>query len=329
MSRCASLVAALAIVGWYGIALAAEGPAVTDAAKAGPDFAVQGEYQGEMQIDGRTQKVGLQVIALGESKFDAVLSFGGLPGDGWKRGDRADRGSGKTEGGATIIKANNGNGSAKIADGKVEITNSGGQTMGTLKKIDRQSPTLGAKPPAGAIVLFDGKNADEFPGAKVTADGLLGVPCTSKREFTDHTLHVEFRTPYMPQARGQGRGNSGVYLQNRYEVQVLDSFGLTGENNECGGLYSLKAPAVNMCLPPLSWQTYDMDFTAAKYEGDKKIKTARVTIKHNGVPIYDDTEIPSLTPGGAPSEAPGRGPLYMQDHGNPVVYRNIWVVEKK
>ena len=118
-------------------------------------------------------------------------------------------------------------------------------------------------------------------------------------------------------------------MQNRYELQVLDSFGLEGENNECGGFYQIKEPAVNMCFPPLAWQTYDVDFTAARFEGDKKVKNARVTIKHNGVTIYEDFELPNLTPGGAPHGAPGKGPFQLQAHGNPVTYRNIWVVEKK
>lgn len=102
----------------------------------------------------------------------------------------------------------------------------------------------------------------------------------------------------MPTARGQGRANSGVYLQNRYEVQVLDSFGLEGESQECGGLYTLAMPAVNMCLPPLAWQTYDIDLTAARYN-DKKEKTqnARVTVKHNGLTIHDDYELPRLCKG--------------------------------
>ena len=132
----------------------------------------------------------------------------------------------------------------------------------------------------------------------------------------------------MPTARGQGRGSSGVYIQSRYECQVLDSFGLESEDNECGGIYSIAKPTINMCFPPLSWQTYDIDFTAAKFDDeDNKTENARVTIKHNGVVIHDDLELTHGTPGRLP-EGTEPEPVFLQDHGNPVVFRNIWVVEK-
>jgi hypothetical protein len=141
--------------------------------------------------------------------------------------------------------------------------------------------------------------------------------------------HIEFLLPYMPEARGQGRGNSGCYFQGRYEVQMLDSFGLEGADNECGGLYKISKPALNMCYPPLSWQTYDFDFNAAQYDGDKKVKDATLTILHNGVEIQKDVKLPSDTTAAPNKEGPGPGPIFLQNHGNPVRYRNIWVVEKK
>ena len=132
----------------------------------------------------------------------------------------------------------------------------------------------------------------------------------------------------MPNSTGQGRGNSGVYMQDRYEVQVLDSFGLKGLDNECGGVYTKAKPSVNMCFPPLVWQTYDIDFEAAKFDADgKKTKKAVISVKHNGVTIHNKFEIDGPTGGGQP-EAPTPGAIQLQGHGNPVFYQNIWIVEK-
>ena len=194
----------------------------------------------------------------------------------------------------------------------------------------RVTPGEAGGPPSDAVVLFDGTNLDQWEGGDQwkIADG-CAIPqhggIHTKESFGDCQLHVEFATPERIEGSGQGRGNSGVYLMGHYEVQVLDSFGLEGENNECGGLYSVNAPLVNMCFPPLAWQTYDIEHQAARFDGDKKTQNARITIKHNGVTIYDHYEMPRNTPGGAEKEAPGRGPLMLQDHGNPMRFRNIWV----
>lgn len=300
----------------------------TNPAEAGPDFVFTGEYLGNASIEGQDTKIGAQVIALGDGKFEVVGYFGGLPGDGWSRGDRAVRHEGMKEGDKVVFKGDDGITSI-VADKKITVLTGDGREVAVLDKQERVSPTMGAKPPSGAIVLFDGSSADAWKNGKIVMDKLLAADTETKQKFGDHTLHLEFRTPFKPYARGQARGNSGVYLQGRYELQVLDSFGLDGENNECGGIYQIAKPIVNMCLPPLAWQTYDIEFTAAKYdEAGKKTAPAKTTIKHNGVVIHDNLELPKGTPGKNP-EGPGPDVLYFQGHGNPVVYRNVWIVEKK
>jgi len=266
------------------------------------------------------------VIALGGDDFTVVGYHGGLPGVGWKRDDKKVTLEGKLVDGKVQGEAEVGDFS--VADGKITVR-SDGATIGTLTKVERKSPTLGAKPSAGATVLFDGSSAEAFENGRLIEGNLLGATnCYTKEKLGDHHLHIEFRTPFMPAARGQGRGNSGVYIQGRYEMQVLDSFGRDGKNNECGGIYSISEPIVNMCLPPLSWQTYDMDFTAARYDAEgKKIKNARATIKHNGVVIHDNLELTHGTPGNH-AEGPEPDSLFLQNHGNPVAFRNIWVVKK-
>jgi len=194
----------------------------------------------------------------------------------------------------------------------------------------RTSPTLGAPPPPGAVVLFgerDGALVNATDG-EVDARGLLAAGAESRAALGSGRLHLEFQTPFMPKARGQGRGNSGVYLQQRYELQVLDSFGLAGAANECGGVYRVAAPAVNMALPPLQWQTYDVDFEAARFAQDgRRTAPARLSVRHNGVVIHDDLALPGPT-GLGEAEGPEPGPLYLQHHRNPVFYRNVWFVPR-
>ncbi|HYE21305.1 MAG TPA: DUF1080 domain-containing protein [Tepidisphaeraceae bacterium] len=292
-----------------------------DAAAKDADFVVQGEYAGEI----KGEKRGIHVIALGDGKFRGVGYDGGLPGDGWD----PSRQKWEAEGGRGadgVVTITSEHGTATIKDGVLTVTSPGGEKLAEFKRVTRQSPTLGAKPPEGAVVLFDGKANDFAPGK--TAGDLLTEGQNSKTKFGSVTLHLEFMLPYMPTARGQGRGNSGVYLQGRYECQVLDSFGLKGENNECGGIYTIAKPRVNMCHPPLQWQTYDIDYTAAVYDGGKKVKNATITVKHNGVVIHENVELPKGTTAAPVKEGAEPGPLHLQNHGNPVRFRNVWIVNK-
>ena len=320
MSRCL----AAALLATTAVAAEDEGEVYTNPEEAGPYYAYQGEYVGDIDGGNGPTRFGTQVIALGDDAFSVVGHRGGLPGAGWDQEGRVEL-EGRLRDG--VVRVDGGNFRLTISPEEVHVY-AEGRLLGVQEKVERESPTLGAEPPEGAVVLFDGESAEAFDGGEVSEDGLLLMGCETKQKWGDHSLHLEFRTPFQPSARGQQRGNSGVYVQGRYECQVLDSFGLTGENNECGGFYQVAAPAVNMCLPPLAWQTYDIDFTAAKYDDSgEKTSNARVTVTHNGVVIHDDLELPNGTPG-RHAEAPGPQAMYLQDHTNPVVYRNVWVVEK-
>jgi hypothetical protein len=317
-----------------------------------PDFKIQGEYVGEIKGG---DKLGAQVISLGNGAFQAVVFPGGLPGAGWD-GKNKILLDGKLDGAKANFTAAAGkkkyldqspdtfSATSKfppegqkdykgtIASDSFKGETEAGKTF-ELTKTVRKSPTLGMKAPEGAVVLFDGKGTDEWTGGRLDKDTMFlntdGKDILTKKKFNNYTLHVEFFLPYKPEGRGQGRANSGVYQVDHYEVQVLDSFGLDGKDNECGGVYTKAAPKVNMCLPPLTWQTYDIDFTNAVADAGKVTKHARITAKHNGVPIHEDVEISGPT-GGHRNDAEGTpGPIKLQGHGNPLQYRNVWIVEKK
>ncbi|MCP4643811.1 MAG: DUF1080 domain-containing protein [bacterium] len=227
-----------------------------------------------------------------------------------------------------------------VTDGKTFTGGRGRRLTFTMARVERKSPTLGTAPPEGAVVLFDGSGVEAWDGAEdcvVGEDGTLMVTpdagyLESKGKWRDIRLHVEFRLPFVPRARGQQRGNSGVFVQDVYEVQILDSYGLEGYYNECGALYKLSAPHVNACRAPLVWQTYDITYRAPRFDGaGKLVENGRMTVLHNGVPIHTDQELKWLTNyketgrQKPPPSDPGR--VRLQGHGNYLQFRNIWLVD--
>jgi len=300
----------------------------TDPDKAAAED-VDFRFQGEYGFNRKGQPWAVQVVALGDGQFDAYLLEGGLPGLGWDRQRARIRLGGVRLGNAVSLLSVDGTISGVILDDRLALQRNGTQIV-NLPRLVRKSPTLGAKPPKGAVVLFDGTSAEAWINGKVENGLLPNTDIMTKQKFSDYRLHLEFRTPYKPYARGQARGNSGVYHQGRYETQVLDSFGLEGRMNECGGIYSIAHPQLNMCLPPLTWQTYDVDFTAARFDADDKVLApAKMTVRLNGVVIHQDQALPKTTTAAPIGQiTPEPGPIFIQHHGDPVYYRNIWIIPK-
>jgi len=221
----------------------------------------------------------------------------------------------------------------EIKDGRLVAASQYGQRF-ELEKIVSKSPRAGAKPPKGAVILLpfkEGAKADLSGWTntewKARRDGVMecakGTGANkTKREFGDiKQLHVEFRLPLEPTGRGQHRANSGVYVIDAYEVQILDSFGIVHTSGDCGGLYGIARAKVNASLPPETWQTYDITFRAPRLDDNGNVKELpEITVIHNGVKIHDRQEIPK-------NRHRTKGPIQLQDHGHKIQFRNIWLVE--
>ncbi len=261
----------------------------------------------------------------------------------------------KPEGG--VIEIDQGGWYLKIEDGRMtghQKTKHKGKPVEIgfeLKKVERLSPTLGRKPPEGAEVLFgpginnldDWKHGKGNPATwKVLENGVVecftrrqgnkqGGDIETKKVYKDCEIHLEFRLPYEPGNSGQGRANSGLFIQKDYEVQILDSYGLHGDWSECGALYRVSPPKVNMCAPPGQWQTYDIIFKAARYEGAKVVEYPVITVRHNGKLIHNDYVLEELTQyyetNRKKPPVQEAGPLRLQDHGHPIQFRNFWIKE--
>jgi hypothetical protein len=309
-------------------------------AEPAPD-PLSGDWQGHLiSVDGKPILIDAKMIAGTGGKYVANVSAD--LGEGMRFNDKLQ--VFLNQGGLSFTDANVGTCQGQLLDDEVTGVVHG-KVDGTfiLRHVNHFSPTLGARPPQGAIVLFDGTSLAAWRSAEKPAadagwtlrDGIMEVKpgagsIVTRKGLTDYNMHIEFRTPFMPEAGGQARGNSGVYMQGRYEIQVLDSYGLKGEDNECGGIYKVAAPAVNMCAPPGQWQTYDIQFKAPRFDaGGKKLEDAELSVLHNGVTIHNGLRIPGPTGGSLDQEVNTPGGIMLQDHGNLVQYRNIWLVERK
>ena len=280
------------------------------AAKEFPGFDLMGEYV----KDGE----GVQVTPA-EGKFYVSFFPGGLPGGGW-------------DGSEIKHQWFDQNGTSDVLTG--------------YQKVERSSKLKFPKPPAEAIVLFDGEKHDHWAFGKVKNSFLIAGAKTRRDDFKDLKLHFETRIVFKPELplAHPDRGNSGVFLAGAYEVQICDTFGVDfapdrwkkdrvrkKPNTWCGGIYGLKKADVNVCLPPLAWQSFDINFTAARFDADRKISDARMTVFQNGALIHDDVALERGTGGGREGPRPevALGPISFQNHHSPNEFRNIWVVERK
>ena len=317
--------------------LLACGQILTPAA-GGTDFAIQGEYIGSNTTTGAP--MGAQVMAQGQGNFRLLLLDGGLPGQGWDGQGRIFI-SGAIQGASANFIQGATNLSVNLTGDSLRGINAQGQTL-SLTKILRQSPTLGQAAPPAAVTLFDGTSVSSWTDAILDSNGYLrpgGVfgsgGAVTSQAYGNFTLHLEFCTPFEPLDAGQQRGNSGIYIQNRYELQILDSFGQSyldlgadtlEPKRHCGAFWEMVSPALNMTFPPLSWQTYDIDFMTATFNGTVKTANARVTVRLNGTLIHDTRDLINYTLGGnAVTASPG--PHRFQNHGDVVRFRNIWIVD--
>jgi len=200
-------------------------------------------------------------------------------------------------------------------------------------RIEYVSPTMGMTAPETAVTMPTGFTNVE--------DGILWAGGRTVDSFGSFKMHLEFRLPFKPMRNpsNQDKGNSGIYIYNNYEIQVLDTFALdysaenfpikteSAKKQWCGCFYKSIMADVNATLPALTWQTYDIDFTAPVFEDGKKVTNARITVLHNGIKIHDDVELKNGTGNGGKRKQLARGPIYFQDHENPTAFRNIWIQE--
>jgi hypothetical protein len=305
----------------FGVTVDAE-PAANSVKNLDAAYPVQGEYVVEPPSGEKQRRLGIQVSAIGNGSVRAVTFIGGLPGAGWTKAPRSADDAAVVNGVARFVRPAN---VITVREDRATITAPDDRILGYGSKVSRRSDTLGKDAPANATVLFDDSATHDFPDGALNDDGLLLAGAKSKSQFGNCRVHLEFLVPYLPTAPEDRQNSSGVLLQGRYEVRIADSFGTTESDKACAAISGVKAPDINMSYPPLSWQTYDIDFVAAKYDGRRKVANARITVLHNGVIVHDNVELTGATRGALSDEGPQPGPLSLLRQGEPVCFRNIWI----
>jgi len=313
-------------------------------ATAEPVDQTMGNWEGRWTDEDRSSaQLSAAIIAMGNDQYDCVLS---VPAEcdhdafqvllqGQREGEVTTLG-GRLQSGADAPTQCHG----KVAEGtfRGSIVVDGPTSSFVMIRVGRQPPTLGVPPPAGAVVLLKGNNLDQWtqrdgsPALWKIKGGVMEVHSPTdfiitKQKFRDMKIHCEFWLPLMPDRRGQQRANSGVYVQGRYEVQILDSFGRPPQFREAGGIYKMAVPLANPCLPPGEWQALDITHYAPRLDaGGKMIKPAEMTVVYNGVRIHDKVLLPEPTSSAIDHELDQPGGIMLEDHGDPVRFRNFWVL---
>lgn len=312
-------------------------------------YRTQGNWQGD--INGSDHVLRAQVVALGGDDYRAVFFLDTTfpENERLNAAGKASQGVVSFNGdgdlgvmGAAAVKGAikfSGQGRDRVGEFTGTLSAGGKDLAFSMKKVFVKSPTLGAEPPAGAMVLLaPGKpqlvdqNWDRQPRWGYNDDDgsvySTGSNFVTKAEYGSGKYHVEFSTPFQPYDRGQERGNSGFYVEGRYEIQVLDSYGDAPADNLCGGIYQQAVPRISAVLPPGEWQTYDVTFHAPEFDANgQKTKNAVITVVHNGETIFDNLELKHPTPGGLDGKEAPTGRFFFQDHtDNGLRYRNVWFV---
>lgn len=293
------------------------------------DIEVQGEYMIK-QKDGKRPPTGLQVVAQGNGRFNIYAYQNGFPGEAWRPGDARN-----TE---TLTRHPNGYYTMTTPNGTDNVSFTNGVLRsrdGTLlEKTARKIATLNRKAPPGALVLFDGSTTKMFTGAlAVDADENAFYDGATTKELEDkpYSLHLEFRLPFLETPQGKAerpRARSGVFLHDCYEIRLNDSFGdIELDDDACGSIVGQEPARTLACMPPMQWQTLDVEFTPPKFENGRKIAEAVVSAKLNGLSIHDNFLLFGSSDGRL-SEGPGPRPIHFMSYGDRVLYRNVWLTYK-